>query len=305
RMKTSDPNQNVTGRFRNRADFVISSPGQSLYVWKDVERMPVAVIDELPFSIEIVQPAVPMVRDGSMQLKIVAHKKEGWDEDISVQFPFRPPGVGADSSIKIAKGQTEGLYNINANGNAALGKWPMYAIASANVSGAAWASSQMAELEIAEPYLGINLARSSVEIGQETEIVAEVQVLKELKAPAQAVLLGLPHKVTAEPLQITAETKELVFKIKTEGESPAGNHKNIFCQVTVTENNESIVHARLGNTELRIDKPLPMPTAAPAPMPVAAAAAEPAKPTPPPEKRLTRLEKLRLEAQQKKQAGGE
>ncbi len=55
----------------------------------------------------------------------------------------------------------------------------------------------------------------------------------------------------------------------------------MFCQVTVTENNESIVHARVGDSELRIDKPLPMPTgcsnagtnasaaaaAAPAPMP--------------------------------------
>ncbi|MCA9066009.1 MAG: PPC domain-containing protein, partial [Planctomycetaceae bacterium] len=302
RMKTSDPNQNVSGRFKNRADFVISSPGQSLYVWKDVERLPVAVIDELPFSIEIVQPQVPIVRDGSMQLKIVAHKKEGWDEAISVQFPFRPPGVGADSSITIAKGQTEGLYNINANGNAAIGKWPVYAIASSNVGGAAWASSQMAELEIAEPYVGMNLARASVEIGQETEIVAEVQILKELKAPAQAVLLGLPHKVTAEPLQVTADTKELVFKIKTDGESPAGTHKNIFCQLTVTENNESIVHARLGSTELRVDKPIPKPTAAPMPMPVAAAPEAP-KPAPPAEKRLSRLEKLRLEAQQQKQGG--
>ena len=301
RMKPTDPNLAFFGQFTNRADFVIAGPGQSLYVWKDVNRLPVAVVDELPFHLEIVQPNVPIVRNGQMMLKVVAKKKEGWDEAISVQFPFRPPGIGANSEIAIPKGQTEALYQINADGNAALGKWPIYVLGSSSVNGAAWASSQMASLEIAEPYVGLALQRGSVEQGKETEIAVEVQVLKELKAPAQVTLLGLPHKVTAEPLQINPDTKELVFRITTAADSPEGNHKNVFCQVTVLENNEQIVHARLGNTELRIDKPLPpKPTAAPMPAPAAVAAAPAAPaPAPPAEKRLTRLEKLRLEAQQK------
>lgn len=301
RMKTTDPNLIVSGRFSNRADFVIAGPGQSLYVWKDVDRLPVATIDELPFKLELVQPNVPIVRNGMMMLKIVATKKEGWDEAISIQFPFRSPGIGANSEIAIAKGQTEGLYQINADGNAALGKWPIYAIGSANINGASWASTQMASLEVTEPYVGMTVQRSSVEQGKETDVVVDVQVLKELKAPATVTLLGLPHKVTAEPLQVTAETKELVFKVKTEADSPEGTHKNIFCQVTVTENNESIIHARVGDSELRIDKPLPPKPAAttPAPMPVAAAVAAPMPVAPPAEKRLSRLEKLRLESQKK------
>ncbi|MDA1231616.1 MAG: PPC domain-containing protein, partial [Planctomycetota bacterium] len=296
-IKTTDPNLNIAGRFSNRADFVIAGPGQSLYVWKDVDRLPVATIDEIPFRLELIQPSVPIVRNGMMMIKIVAAKKEGWDEEIKIQFPFRSPGVGANSEIVIAKGQTEGLYQINADANAALGSWPMYALGWANVNGASWASTQMASLEVAEPYVGMTVQRSSVEQGKETDIVVDVQVLKELKVPATVTLLGLPHKVTAEPLQVTGETKELVFKVKTEADSPAGTHKNIFCQVTVTENNESIVHARVGDSELRIDVPLPMPTAAPAPAPMPAAVAAPAPAAPPAEKRLTRLEKLRLEVQ--------
>ena len=294
----------VSGRFQNRADFVIAGPGQSLYVWKDVDRLPVAVTEELPFTLEIVQPNVPIVRNGMMMPKIVAKKKEGWDENIQVQFPYRPPGIGANSEISIPKGQTEGLYQINADANAAIGKWPIFALGYANINGAAWGSTQMATMEIAEPYVGLTVQRSSVEQGKETDVVVEVQVLKELKAPAVVTLLGLPHKVTAEPLQITAETKELVFKVKTAADSPEGTHKNVFCQVTIVENNENIVHARVGDSELRIDKPLPMPTAAPmpAPMPAAVAAAPAPMPAPPVEKRLTRLEKLRLESQKK--AGG-
>ena len=305
RMKPTDPALNIVGRFQNRADFVIAGPGQSLYVWKDVDRLPVAVTDEIPFHLEIVQPNVPIVRNGMMMLKIVAKKKEGWDENIQIQFPYRPPGIGANSEISIPKGQTEGLYQINADANAAIGKWPVFALGYASINGAAWASTQMATLEVAEPYVGMTVQRSSVEQGKETEVVVEVQVLKELKAPAQVTLVGLPHKVTAEPLQVTADTKELVFKVKTAADSPEGTHKNIFCQVTVIENNESIVHARVGDSELRIDKPLPMPIVAPtpAPMPVAVAVAAPAPVAPPAEKRLTRLEKLRLESQKKPAAG--
>ena len=305
RMKPTDPALNIVGRFQNRADFVIAGPGQSLYVWKDVDRLPVAVTDEIPFHLEIVQPNVPIVRNGMMMLKIVAKKKEGWDENIQIQFPYRPPGIGANSEISIPKGQTEGLYQINADANAAIGKWPVFALGYASINGAAWASTQMATLEVAEPYVAMTVQRSSVEQGKETEVVVEVQVLKELKAPAQVTLVGLPHKVTAEPLQVTADTKELVFKLKTAADSPEGTHKNIFCQVTVIENNESIVHARVGDSELRLDKPLPMPTVAPtpAPMPVAVAVAAPAPVAPPAEKRLTRLEKLRLESQKKPAAG--
>jgi hypothetical protein len=117
-------------------------------------------------------------------------------------------------------------------------------------------------------------------------------------------LLGLPHKVTAEPLQITKDTKELIFKVKTEADSPAGNHKNIFCQVIVTENEEPITHARVGNTELRVDKPLPKPVAAAPKKEEPKTAAKPAA-APPAEKRLTRLEKLRLEAKKAAAGGGE
>jgi hypothetical protein len=300
--KLKSDTQSVTGRFKNRADYIISGPGQSLYVWKDVERLPVAVVDELPFKLEIIQPAVPIVRNGSMLLRVVATKKEGWDEAITLHFPFRPPGIGANSTIVIAKGQTEVGYPISANGKAAIGKWPIYALGAANVGGNSWTATQMAQLEVAEPYIGLTLQKSSVEQGQATEVVAEVQIIKELTGPAKVELLGLPHNVTTTALEITAETKELVFPITTKVDSPAGTHKNIFCRITVTDQNEPIVHARVGGTEIRVDKPLPKPVAVvpkpkeaakPMPMPVAEA------PKPAPKKRLTRLQKLRVETKER------
>ena len=66
------------------------------------------------------------------------------------------------------------------------------------------------------------------------------------------------------------------------------------------QNGEPVVH-NLGGTELRIDVPLPPKVAAPPPPPPPTqVAAKPAPPPPaaPPMKRLSRLEKLRLEQEE-------
>ncbi len=146
---------------------------------------------------------------------------------------------------------------------------------------------------------------ASVEQGQETDLVVAVNKAVDFPGEAKVTLIGLPNKVTTDDKTITKDTKELVFRLKTDKVSPAGNHQNLFCQVIVIQDGEPIVH-NLGSGQVRIDVPLPpkpKPAAAPAPV----AAAPTPLPSPPPgpqaEKRLSRLEKLRLEAQEKAKAG--
>ena len=99
-------------------------------------------------------------------------------------------------------------------------------------------------------------------------------------------------------MELKKDMKELVFKAGTDKASPAGTHRNIFCQAIIMEHGEPIVHY-VGGTELRIDQPLP---AAPKPTAAPAATAVAEKEAPKAEKRLTRLEQLRLDAKQKSQA---
>src|SRR5262249_45646838 len=101
-----------------------------------------------------------------------------------------------------------------------------------------------------------------------------------------------------EPKKITKDTTDVIFHIKTDKASPAGNHKSLFCQLVVTQNGEPILH-NLGSSTLRIDVPLPPKPNAPAPAPVQVAAA-PKPAAAAPAKPLSRLEKLRLELKQAK-----
>ncbi len=294
-------NEGIRGSFGNTADYIIAAPGQSRYRWKSVKQLAVAVVEELPFKIDIVVPKVPVVRDGSMQLKIVATKKEGWDEGINVQFPFRPPGLGAASSVNIAKGKTEVNYPINANGGAQIKKWKVFALGS---SGGMWGSSQLADLEIADAFVRFEMQRPACEQGQEAQILCKLNHTTPFEGEATAQLLGIPPKVTTTPMKFTKDTKELVFTLKTDPASPVGKH-NLICQVTITKNGEPIV-SRAGGVQLQIDKPLPPPPDAPKPMPKPKAAEKKpeAKPKPKPKKPpkpLTRLQKLRLAAKKRQE----
>ena len=91
-----DPKQNISGSYRNKADFIRGGPGQSIYWTCDVDKLAVAVVDEVPFKLEIVQPKAPIVRNGSMNLKVVAHKKEEWDEPAAEFMRKQHPGEYAE-----------------------------------------------------------------------------------------------------------------------------------------------------------------------------------------------------------------
>lgn len=299
----ADESTGIRGRFTNRADFVVANPGQSLYRWKDVEKLPVAVVEEVPFKLELIEPKVPLVLNGEMQLKVVAQRGEGFTRPISVQLPFRPPGVNAASSVTIPEGQNEVLYPINAAGNAQVGSWKVFVLGSADVGGAAWVSSDLAKLEIAPAFVQFAMERAVVEVGQSAQILCKVQHDHAFEGPAKVQLVGLPNKVTAAEVELTKDMQELVFTVQTDPSSPVGQHKNIFCRVTITQNDEPIVHGRVGATELRIDPPPPKPVQPP---PQAQAQPQPAaQPEPPkeaPKKPLSRLEMLRLEAQKRAEA---
>jgi len=297
-------NPEIRGGFSNTSDFIVGSPGQSRYYTKTVNRLPIVVVEELPYKINLVAPKVPIAHNGAMQLKVVVDKKEGWDENVVVQFPFRPPGISARSSITIPKGQNEGLYPINANSKAAVGEWKVIAVAWANVGGNAFSASELTPLEISEEYINLTLNRAATEQGQTTEIACKVELGKEFDGAATVKLVGLPNKAEAEPVEVKKDSQEVIFKVTTDMTTPAGRHKNIFAQVTIPMNGEQIVH-NTGSTELRVDKPLPPKVDAPKPAAKpAVAAAKPVAPAEKPERRLTRLEMLRLEKAKKAAAAG-
>ncbi len=107
-----------------------------------------------------------------------------------MQPDWLPPGVSGGGTTTIAADKSEAEVKIQANGKAEPGIFQVAINASTTDRGDAFsgfgrvrASTPFVKLEVAEPYLTIDLRRSSVERGRHGEIVGVIKHNKPLPAP--------------------------------------------------------------------------------------------------------------------------
>jgi hypothetical protein len=238
-------------------------------------------VEEAPYSLEIVKPAVPLVTNGILELKVVSKRKEGFKAPIRVLMIWKPNGVSALGEQTIAEGQNECVFQLDANGGTPAGSWNFTVMGEADAgSGRIYNASPFTAVVTAPAYI------NAPAIPFDGEATAQV--------------LGVPDTIPIEPAKITKDTKEVSFKVITNDKSPIGKQANLFVRVDVPVKgtNATTIHRIALGSILRIDAPRKVVTPPPA-APVLAAnkpkeAPKPAAPAAP--KVLSRLEQLRLEA---------
>ncbi len=295
--KVADPNQpNLSVAAPTDQEVVLVRGQNNRPFWTEsVKGLAVTVAQKVPFTLQIIEPKVPLVQGGQAKLKVVAVRDEGFTAPIKIELLLNPTGMNSSREASILEGQSEAFIDMNAAGNARVGDYKISVRGVATVgNGPVMVASPFVNLRIAEMYLKFAFQQAAIEQGKDSELVVTIETAKPFEGNAPVTLYGLPNKVTTTALELNKETKELVFKIKAEPDAPAGKNQNLFCQVVVMENGEPILH-NLGTGQLRVDQPLPPKPNAPPPMPVAQAAPK----TPEAPKRLTRLEQLRLEQKQR------
>jgi hypothetical protein len=297
--RITDPKQSISGHLELLSSLVRGDNQRNVWT-HTTERMAAAVTEKAPFRIEIVEPKVPIVRNGSMDLKVKAIREPGFKEPIAIRMLYNPSGVSSSGAISIPGDKDEAIIPMTANGGSEIRSAKIAVIGEATVgNGPVTVSSQLAKLDVADVFFTLAFKPSAVEQGKETSLVVAVTNNTEFAGNAKIELVGLPAEVTADAVEISKDSTEAVFKVKTSAKSPAGRHKAIVCRAVVTILDEPIVHT-LGPAELRIDAPLPPKAAVaakPAPAkPVAVAAAKPVV------KPLSRLEQLRQEREGNKPA---
>lgn len=297
----ADPNVKVPSRTSLDGSLSLGPPNQTIYSRHDLDRTAIAVGEVAPYSIEVIEPKVPLVQNGAANLRVVAKRAEGFKGPITVFPLWTPPGMGIQGSAVIPEGQTECVLPMNAAPNAAARKWKtvVHAVGDAG-KGPVWTASQLFSLEVVAPLVTLTMERPAVEQGGQTQLFCKVAVGTPFEGKAKVNLVGLPAKTTSQTVEITKDTKEFAFPVAADKTSPVGQH-NVFAQVIIERAGESITGST-GGTQLRIDVPLPPKVAAATPPPKKE---DPKTPNPPPktpEKRLTRLEQLRKEAEEREKA---
>ena len=269
----------VNSGFKQAVELVTNGNQQSFYV-TSVDRMAVAVAEEAPFTLRIVEPKVPLVQGGQMALKVVAERKKEFTGPINVRLLFKPPGVEAAANVEIPANQNECTYPLNAGDGAAVRKWKLVMVASADNNGQTWVSSPYATLEVAAPLVTGKIANTNVEQGKGVTMSSDLTVKTPWEGKAKVELVGLPGNSTAPEREISAEDKKVEFPVTTAANTPAAQHKGLFLRVTVMRDGEPIVHNIARGGVLRVDAPL----AAKTDPKKAAAATKPAKATTTPAK---------------------
>lgn len=294
--KHAEPDKNISGNFSQPLDFVLGPPNNTVYYKSTAKKLAVAVVEEIPFKVDIVPPIVPLVRNGTLALKVTATRKEGFDAPITVRMLWHPPGIGSQPTLQIPKGKNEVIYTINANGSAAIRTWHIAVMGESDAGkGQILASSNLTPVTVAEPYLGMKIEMAAVEQGQDGSVICKLTHATPFEGKATIKLLGLPAKVTAPEMEIDKGMTEISFPIKIAADSPKGQHKNLFCHLNIPQSETLIPHNVGHGGVLRIDAP----PKKPAPKPVKKEAPKVVAKVKPKAKPLSRLEKLRLEAKNK------
>lgn len=292
-VKTVDSKAPVTGRFVQSLDFVRGPQNGVEYYTRKVDQLPIAVTEAAPFSVTIDQPKVPIVRNGTMKLKVRAHRKDGYDKKIVVRLPWKPPGITSPASMTFNEKDTELEYELNANGSAEINEWQITLLAESDAGkGLIMSATPFVKLRVEEPFVGMKLSMATAKQGEKSDMVAEVEHLRDIPGEADVQLFGLPAHSTTPVLKLKKGLDGLTFPIETTEKTPVGQHKNLFCTVVVMQNGEPISHRVGMGGVFRVDpKPKEVKKEA-APKPAKTVAKVEKK-----EKPLSRLEQLRLEAQ--------
>jgi hypothetical protein len=240
--------------------------GQNRVVIYDhpIDKVAMAVTEPAPFSIDLVQPQVPIVKNGPMQLKVVATRSEGFNAAINVRIPWLPGGVSAGTTA-IPEGANEIAIPINANDKAAVGT---HRIAVIGTSAGYAVSTALTPLTVSEPWVTFAIPKVETEQGKPVELVVTANQAQEYEGAFQAQLYNLPKGVTAEPVEFNHASGEMKFALNVAADAPEGKFQGVGVRATIQQHGEDIVH-NSGGGQVVIYKPLPPTLAEEAPAPEA------------------------------------
>jgi hypothetical protein len=248
------------GGLRQVTELVFGQPNNASYRTSVSDRFPIAVVEPSRIRIDVEQPSVPLVRRGSMDLRVRVVREQGFTGKVRLGFPFKPPGIGAPAGIDVSEADSEAVYPINATADAPVGEWQVVVTAAVKETNApsGWVSSLPVTIRVAEPLIELTAEKAVTEPGQEARIVCKVTKPGTFDGTATVKLMGLPAKAEAPELEFAATATELVFPVAVATDASPGRHDNIFCQIRVPMAGTWVVHSTPG-THLRIDKPLSPP----------------------------------------------
>ncbi len=274
------------GKLKQRTQLVRGQNNVDVWGVTD-DQLALAIVDAAPFELEVIEPQVPLVRNGSLPLRINIKRSEGFNQPVSLRILDAPPGMGA-TAVTIPADQSTIEMQLTANNGAAIRKWPLVVMATTNAPhGPMMLASKFFNVEITEPLFEFKFVKTVAEQGKPVDVVLGAKLKKPVEGKVEIEILGVPPGTVAKApkVELTPDKERIAFPLEIPAETRAGNYKTIVYRGTVTTDKGVITQVN-GNSEIQIDVPVAPPANAPAPVATAT-------PEAPADKPLTRLEQLK------------
>jgi hypothetical protein len=259
-VQSADPAHKIETASMQWVPFINHSGGDA---WRAVktDRFIMAVTDAAPFTVELDQPPIPLVRGGELAIPVKLTRKQGFTGPIEFKCDFAPAGVVLPPAETIPGDSISALLRISAGTEAKLGTGPLSLTASTVAeqnsylgTGEIRVSAKVLQITVTEPFAALTSEPASVRRGGSASYRWTVTPKSPFEGEAEVKLLGLPKGVSVlEPFpHISAASKEVTFKIQASDEALLGSSIGIECEITVHTSGQEI-HQRTGKGNLRID----------------------------------------------------
>ncbi len=230
----------IEGNLNQRVGLVFGEPRQTVYHATEINRLPMAITEQAPFSISVEQPRASLAQDGLQEVRVVAKRREGFDQPIELSALLLPKWVEtSEDAVTIASNSSVGKFPLISNAQAKPGTYPMILLGKSNVDGGEiTVASQRFEVRVAPPHAAVSIATSTTEQGSTSMVDCEINWLRQPEGEATAKLLGLPNHASAPVVTVTPDTNRVTFPVAVGSETPASIHNTLFVELSVPESGE-------------------------------------------------------------------
>lgn len=263
RVSSSSTSSSVIGGFAQTVDLVAGS-ADTLFYGVTVDRLAIAVVDPLPFTIELEQPQAQLPAGGSVKLKVTAKRAAGFDAPLRVSFPFLPPWVVCEPTLIIPAGKAEATHEFVANFEAIPRTWPLVAVAEVDVKESSTdlialqgrqVASQIVDLTIVSPPITGEFAPLAVEQGKSFTAEFHFQTNGSVPDEMLITLEGLPNRVLVEPITVSGSKKNAQFHMQVAEDAPIGVFDSLQCRMQGTLAGQPVSFVVAVGTKLQIAAP--------------------------------------------------
>ena len=259
------------------------------YLSTKMDQLTLGVAEKAPFKMRLEQNSLPLPKYGYHDIVIHIDRDKDFDGEVDVRLKYRQDGLSGIDRIRVKKDQKSITYRINAAGNAPDGDWPIVFNANAGHKGKSYEICDEYTLKIIPHFVSAKMEMQSFRQGDKgVTMEVAIEHHNAFEGNAKVTLNGLPNSFKANDVTIDKNSKVVVFKLDIDEKTRRGTHKNMFLSIDIPYAGKTLAQNIYTGGEIRIDPPQQN-------KPKVAAKSNEKKP----ERKLSRLEQLRLEKQQR------